>query len=272
MATAITNHEELAVQRLRQFLKDRTTHPALVRAISRPMNAVDAALIQLLDERAVDTAIGAQLDTIGKLVGRSRASIDATLSDADYRRYLRAQIWTYQSDGVAFDIHRVMRAVIDDAGAGLELEPQYPASFVYRVNDVAVTDAISDIAAEFLRDATAAGVRSILETSADVPGEMFTFATFTQLDGLHALGSTTLTVDDTSAFPASGTLTLDAALAVEEDVTYTGKTATTFTGVSSTANAHSDNAAVQLATGPGKGFDDEASPGAGGKFATAKES
>ena len=56
--------------------------------------------------------------------------------------------------------------------------------------------------------------------------------------------ATTVTVDDTSSFKSSGTLKIG-----DEFITYTGKTATTFTGLtrgslSSTAVAHNDNASV----------------------------
>lgn len=61
------------------------------------------------------------------------------------------------------------------------------------------------------------------------------------LSGAHGAGSTTLTVTQkTWDFPSSGSLTLDRGTVDEEIVTYTGKTDTTFTGVSATANAHAD--------------------------------
>lgn len=66
----------------------------------------------------------------------------------------------------------------------------------------------------------------------------------TQLDGSVNSSVTTLTVDRTSAFPSSGTVLIDS-----EQITYTGKTATTFTGCTrgangTTAASHSDNALV----------------------------
>ena len=70
----------------------------------------------------------------------------------------------------------------------------------------------------------------------------------TQLDGAINNSVTTITVDDTSAFPTSGRIDIDTEL-----ITYTGKTATTFTGCvrganGSTAASHSDNAVVTNAT------------------------
>ncbi len=58
------------------------------------------------------------------------------------------------------------------------------------------------------------------------------FNAVTTLSVAAAAGDTTLTVADTTAFPAAGTLLVD-----NEQVTYTGKTATTFTGLTRGANA-----------------------------------
>ena len=72
----------------------------------------------------------------------------------------------------------------------------------------------------------------------------------TILDG--AITSTTstanITVDDTSTFPTSGTFTIDS-----EDILYTGKTSTTFTGIARSQNGttgatHLDNAPVFVST------------------------
>lgn len=67
----------------------------------------------------------------------------------------------------------------------------------------------------------------------------------TFLDGAINSGVTTITVDDTTAFPSTGTLKIDS-----EEMTYTGKTGTTFTGLTRGANStvaasHGDNAVVQ---------------------------
>jgi hypothetical protein len=71
------------------------------------------------------------------------------------------------------------------------------------------------------------------------------------LNGAHSIGATTLNYFDTgggptvSEFPATGSLLLSEGLAAEETVTYTGRTATQFTGVSSLVNNHADGATVQ---------------------------
>lgn len=66
----------------------------------------------------------------------------------------------------------------------------------------------------------------------------------TQLDGALNNSATTITVDSTAAFPAAGSLIVDS-----EEISYTGKTATTFTGCTrgantTTAASHLDNAVI----------------------------
>lgn len=66
----------------------------------------------------------------------------------------------------------------------------------------------------------------------------------TYLNGNHTSGVTTITVDDTTSFPSSGYATIDT-----EIFSYTGKTGTTFTGVTrgvdgTSAAAHSDRSVV----------------------------
>lgn len=56
---------------LAQF-PDGTRLEAVVRGLMRPLNSVQAALLQLLDERWLDVAVGAQLDGIGDIVGLPR--------------------------------------------------------------------------------------------------------------------------------------------------------------------------------------------------------
>ena len=67
----------------------------------------------------------------------------------------------------------------------------------------------------------------------------------TELDGTITSGDTTITVDSTTDFPTAGTITIGS-----EEIPYTGKTSTTFTGCSRGGSAvgHSDGAPVFITT------------------------
>ena len=62
----------------------------------------------------------------------------------------------------------------------------------------------------------------------------------TQLNGAITTATTTITVDGTSLFASSGNIEIEGDL-----ITYTGKTATTLTGVTGITNSHADNSIVR---------------------------
>lgn len=144
----------------------------LVEALATPSQEVEDTLIQLLTERAVDTAIGAQLDLLGKLVGEKRQGA----ADEDYRRRVRARISANRSEGTVEDIILVARQTLGDpTKVTVHLQP--PAAVVVRILNDAVTDATAAILAALLRDAAAGGVRIILESSSTPPGTTFKWDT-----------------------------------------------------------------------------------------------
>lgn len=85
-----------------------------------------------------------------------------------------------------------------------------------------------------------------LETSFHIRGIVADSRNETNLNGAHNSSATTITVDSTSNFPSTGLFKLD-----EELISYTGITATTFTGCArgvegTTASSHGDNTEVKI--------------------------
>ncbi len=152
-------------------MADENNITKFLSAIMASVQDVEDALQQLLTERAVDTAVGVQLDALGRIVGQERGA----MSDDDYRRHVRARIAANNSEGLIRDILDVATLVIYDDDATFEIDVQGVATYVLRVNDVATTDAIGNILHAFLVDATAAGVRPVLEYNTAEPGDWFTF-------------------------------------------------------------------------------------------------
>lgn len=159
MATQILDHTAEALDRLCQQFADKPQIVALLTALTGTVQDVETALWQLLTERSVDTATGVHLDAIGALVGQARASI----IDEDYRRFIRARIATNRSRGTIGDVLRIAQLVLNDPAAYLEIDNQGAAAYVLRVNDIAITDDLAEVLIDFLRSATADGVRAILE-------------------------------------------------------------------------------------------------------------
>ncbi len=266
MTTQITDHVAEALTRLKEQFKGQANYIALLEALIAPCQDIEDAFWSLLTERFLDTAVGAQQDIIGKIVGQPRNG----LSDDDYPAYLRARIATNRSNGLVEDLIRITQLIVDDDNVTVVVDQQYPAAVVVRIEDTAAVDATTDALISFLRQAKAGGVRLILEYTTHAT-EPFVFATAAFLNGSHLAGVTTLTVDSTEGFPDTGSLIIDEGLADEETRSYTGKTATTFTGLTATSNAHSANAPVVWDDGIDNGLGDSSDANVGGYLGGAKE-
>jgi hypothetical protein len=133
----------------------------LITALVGPGQSVEDALQQLYSERRVDTAIGEQLDVLGRLVGQPRNG----MVDDDYRRMIRARISVNRSKGTIADAITVSDLVIDDDAITYEVDNQGVAAYVVRLMGAPVTDTVAALLIAMLRDTAAGGVRPILEYS-----------------------------------------------------------------------------------------------------------
>lgn len=270
MADLIATHVTDALARLNEQYKDKTKLRDALSSYASETQPLEGAMIQLLVERTVDTAIGAQLDAIGSIVGESRDGA----GDDDYRRRIRARISVNSSDGLIEDLITVTILIIDDPALDLDIDQLAVASVAVNVLAPAVPTSLHTILFNFLRDTVGAGVKLTVESSEDVADEMFTFASSAFLSSASPVFDTLLFLDAPGApldWPASGSITLDPGLSVEETVTYSAISVDRLSVTCSlTANAHAVGAEVQLSGGPGKGFGDETLPATvGGKFAAA---
>ena len=163
------DHVTEALDRLPDQVRNDPNVIALLTALVRPFQTLETAQQQLLLERSVDTAIGTQLDTIGRLVGQAREGLD----DDTYRRYIRARIRTSRSRGIVEDLITIARLVVDDVVASVVVDQQGIATVVLRIEDVTVSETVAEAAITFLRVAVSAGVRLIFEHSEGTPAATF---------------------------------------------------------------------------------------------------
>jgi hypothetical protein len=172
MATGkISDHAARALDRLKQQFRGKPKVEALVTALMGPVQAVEDALYQLLTERGVDTAIGTQLDAIGKVVGQPRGG----LSDDTYRRYIRARITANRSSGLVDELNLIARLVLDDPTVVITTTQYPPASVVMSLTVAVVPQDLGVALVAFLRKATAAGVRILLHFQPQTLAASFAF-------------------------------------------------------------------------------------------------
>lgn len=169
---------------LEQF-KDKPRLAGVLCAFLEQVQEVEDATWQLLTERDLDTAVGAQLDMLGRLVGEERRG----RTDDQYRPFVRARILINRSNGLPEEILTILRVVLG-AGVGLRLREDFPAAFTVIVSELGTLT--PDTLIRLLQQAKAAGVRVLLEYSAVPPEEAFTFASASavELDVARGFGST----------------------------------------------------------------------------------
>jgi hypothetical protein len=129
----------------------------------------ETTLFDLLEQRSIDSSIGAQLDGLGQIVGEDRKG----KADELYRTYLKARILVNISSGTEPQINEIADLLINDAN-GQTYREYYPAAWKIVVND-ALTDDI-DAIANLLSEADVGGVRGFVEYTLASDATTFTFA------------------------------------------------------------------------------------------------
>lgn len=244
-----------------EFRKPRIQ--AILTAEAAQYQAIEDALWQLLSEFGVDTAVGWALDVLGRIVGEPRQGA----SDADYRLRVRARIRVNRSDGTIEDVIDVVRLLIGSVllpSTVIKLTEYYPAAFVLRITGLTITPTQAQIYNSFINQARGAGIGSGFGWQQTADADAFVTATSSPLTVASLVGATSVTVADTSYFPATGTIVIDEGLAGSETLAYTSKTPTTISGFPATASPHSIGAMVTLPASIGKGWGDTANPATGG--------
>src|SRR5690349_3946784 len=100
----------------------------LLAILATPFQSLENTLQDLLTKRSIDTAEGAQLDVIGKLVGQPRNGLD----DDTYRRYCRARIATNRSNGTNENLITITDLIVYDDNAHYQTDFQNYATVVLR--------------------------------------------------------------------------------------------------------------------------------------------
>jgi hypothetical protein len=110
--TVITNHFERALALLAgQFQEsdpegELTKFQRLIKAFVASFQDADNVDMDLLFDRAIDTAVGEQLDGLGEILGAERLDGE---SDDDYRERLKFQIYINNSNGTPEEVIAVLK-------------------------------------------------------------------------------------------------------------------------------------------------------------------
>lgn len=111
-STYISDHVALAKERLIEQYKNKVKVEGTVEAIVTPLQEIEDVLLALKMERWIDSAIGVQLDKIGRIVGATR---DVGQNDDDFRLVIKAQIIMNLNQGTPEEIIAAAKFFIGSA-------------------------------------------------------------------------------------------------------------------------------------------------------------
>jgi hypothetical protein len=167
------DHVTAAIDRLPLQFTGKPNIEALVRILVEPAQDLEDVFWTLVYERtlakAVELGLDSVIDLIGKLVGEARQG----RTNADYARFINARIASRRSNGLPEEVITVVKLVINDPGAYVYLRRNGVATLTVAILEAALTDEVAAILIEFLRATVSAGVRVVLEYSAEDPETTF---------------------------------------------------------------------------------------------------
>lgn len=182
----IDSHGDAGVALLLSQFRDKPKIEALLRAFLDGMQDLENAIYQVLTERWIDTAVGAQLDELGGILDLPRTG----WGDETYRIMLRAQVRVLRSSGTWPDLLGILDVIgVPLSATSVSDSGMAEARVVlgdYLSGDIEALDAFG-----LLERARPGGVRLTLEYPTTASATSFRFgdaATYPTSDSLRGLG------------------------------------------------------------------------------------
>jgi len=175
----ILTHADDAHERLAQMYRDKPILEGILAAVCAEVQEIENAIWQLASERGIvllyldgdpqfSEAVGHQLDVVGKILNLTRGS----MTDAEYRLALRAQIRVLKSSGTVEELIAVFVCVEPDALITVTTRP--PAYFSLHLSEP-ITATEAALYRSFLRRARAGGVYGSLRWQQSATAGLFQF-------------------------------------------------------------------------------------------------
>lgn len=149
--THAVDHVARAQGVLLSQLRDKTRFMKFVEIFVRPLQELEDVFWALIVNRRLATAVGVQLDVIGKIVDEPRGG----LNDTDYRAVLRVKGRVLRSKGTADDLIEIAQLML--GVTPFMYDEFYPGTVVISLLDEPVFSAA--LLTKFLRKAKMGGIR-----------------------------------------------------------------------------------------------------------------
>ena len=139
-----------------------------------PVQDLEDDAWDLRADRLLSTAIGAQLDVLGRLVGEGRG----TFGDADYRKFIGARILVNLSSGTPDELLAILTIIAAPLSAGTVVEySQVGYGPAYRMTVIRDAAMAADVAARVLSMMAAVNPAGVGATIVLITGTTFRFDT-----------------------------------------------------------------------------------------------
>lgn len=135
-----------------------------------PFQEVEDMLQQLLTECDVNTAVGAQLDVVGVMVGCARRG----LGDDVYRRHIRATVSVNKSSGTINQLISIAKLIFFDDAVDVDFQNLGTATYTMLILGAITTETANSVAT-FSQRATSAGIRGRIQYGIVPAGQLFRF-------------------------------------------------------------------------------------------------
>jgi len=175
----ITTHVEQALLLFMEQFKGKEKLESLLASYIQEVQELEGALYDLFSERLLETAIGAQLDQLGRAVGQERIG-----GDDYYRQLIRARIAINRSNGQIGEMLNIFVLVWDSLYA-FEIEEPGPASMNVRMVGQASLSPVNDPELLHLLATAAKAGGVALQTLYTLSPEAETFQLSSQSDTLE---------------------------------------------------------------------------------------
>lgn len=150
----------------------------LIDVFAQQIQDLETVYFELLLNRLLDTAVGAQLDVIGRIVGLARSAF----TDDEYRDRLRGQILLNLASGELPKILEMVEIIVGDA-VPLNFVEEFPAAFEIRSSTVPLPAGQGVTVAALVKDAKGGGIKGLFRFFETSPVFRFDGADGTKFDG-----------------------------------------------------------------------------------------
>jgi hypothetical protein len=166
-----SGHIAQALDRLLLQFKGQPNIEGIISAYATQIQELETAVFDLMAERYVLTAVGAQLDGIGKVVDETRRGRD----DTDYRVAILGKIQRNKANSTIEDLLTLFGLILP--GFGYTLVEGTVASFVLSIDEaLGVNDPTPEELGAQLHAAKGGGIRAQMVASTSPADERFEFA------------------------------------------------------------------------------------------------